>query len=73
MATEFSNVASYDYEEGIRKHTQYIYGPVLGVIDSQGIEIGADITEKEKDKDRYFEDYKKEHEERMKQWKIQML
>jgi hypothetical protein len=68
----------YDFEEGIRKHTQTIYGPVLGILFNQAQQTQDLLESLERgDKgagvDRYFEDYKKEHQQKMSTWKMQSV
>lgn len=62
----------YDFEEGIRKHTKQIYGPVLSLLvqQVQTHEL-VEALERDKERDRkYFEDYKKEHQQKMSTWKM---
>jgi hypothetical protein len=64
----------YDFDEGIRKHSQHVYGPVLSLLvqQPQTMEL-LESLEKDKDRERYFEDYKKEHQMKMNTWKMQSV
>jgi hypothetical protein len=64
----------YDFDEGIRKHSQQVYGPVMSLLvqQPQTLEL-LESLEKDKERDRYFEDYKKEHQMKMSTWKMQSV
>ena len=66
----------YDFDDGIRKHTQTIYGPVLSILlQQQQTQDLLESLERDKgsERDRFFEDYKKEHQQKMSTWKMQSV
>lgn len=64
--------SNYDFDEGIRRYTQTIYGPVLSILNQQQqTQDLLEPLEKDKESERYLDDYKKHHEQAMQSWKMQ--